>query len=153
MSNISKYSEAVWAVSTGVDDYGDMFVKRFRRDIDAPDPSYPFASGFTIALQFAEADGLPSEKDRPILDAFEDSLLAIIEGSDEGRLTWVITSNKHRTFLFYTKSNLEQYMDQIGAVIPEGPDVVLRIEEQPTWDRLMESKALYDQQYPAGKGG
>lgn len=30
MSNISKYAEAVWAVSTGVDDYGDTFVKRFR---------------------------------------------------------------------------------------------------------------------------
>lgn len=145
MSTLPKYQDALWAKSVGIDEYGDQFVKLFRRDIDSPDPKYPFYAGFTIPFQFGEADGLPSAKDQEALAILEDALVKILEGADEGRLVYSISSNHHKTFLFYTRTNIESFMEAIQQALKDGP-VVIEIDQDPSWGLLMDHKALYDEQ-------
>lgn len=154
MPNLAKYEDATWAATAGVDSYGDRFVKMFRTDIDSPDPDYPFYAGFTAPCKFPEADGLPADAGQEYYVSIQETLLRILEEGDEGRLAYMITSNNHKTFLFYTRSKLEQLWDEIAEAFSGEHPVVIEVDEDPSWGLLMEQKAFYDQQQSpsAGKG-
>lgn len=129
-------NEGKWVVAEGEIDNLPAFV-RFRDSVESFISSGDYRHYLRIVWECEEADklGIPSESEWEQLESFEDNLCTALEANDHAVLTFTMTNDALRQWVFYTQDVAES-VRRINEMPQEKErfPIELSANEDPNWE-------------------
>ena len=119
---------------------------RFRDNVESLILSRKYSRYLRVVWEFAADEyGLPNDEDTQRLEDFENNLCEALEADDHAVLTFAMTNDGLRQWVFYT-----QDVQESGRRINKMPQekerypIELTTEEDPNWEEYKKVAANYD---------